>query len=97
MNKFSIPYVAVYDRDHQDHKGVDAIASADRSTQKIVDEIDINIGSSVVLENDIEEELGLPNGGSSKPYVALSHITAEGFAVTPQMDQKIRAIYDAEA
>ena len=71
--------------------------SADRSTQKIVDEIDVNIGSSVVLENDIEEELGLPNGGSSKPYVALSHITAEGFTVTPQMEQKIRKIYGAEA
>lgn len=97
MNKFSIPYVAVYDRDHQAHKRDDAIASADRSTQKIVDEIDNNIGSSVVLENDIEEELGLPNGGSSKPYVALSHITAEGFSVSPQMAQKIREVYDAEA
>lgn len=97
MNKFSIPYVAVYDRDHQAHKGVDAIASADRSTQKIVDEIDANVGTSVVLENDIEEELGLPNGGSSKPYVALSHITSEGFSVTPAMEQKIRAIYDAGA
>lgn len=97
MNKFSIPYVAVYDRDHQAHKGADAIASADRSTQKIEDEIDAIVGTSVVLENDIEEELGLLNGGSSKPYVALSHITSEGFTVTPQMQQKIRAIYDAEA
>lgn len=97
MNKFSIPYVAVYDRDHQAHKGSDAVASADISTQKIEDEIDGNVGSSVVLENDIEEELGLPNGGSSKPYVALSHITSEGFIVAPSMETKIRIIYDAEA
>lgn len=97
MNKFSIPYVAVYDRDHQSHKGADATASADRSTQKIVDEIDANVGTSVVLDNDIEEELGLPSGGGSKPYVALSHISSEDFAVTPEMEQKIRAIYDAEA
>ncbi|WP_349918654.1 ATP-dependent nuclease [Aeromonas veronii] len=96
MNKFSIPYVAVYDRDHQVHKGVDAIASADRSTQKIEEEIDANVGSSVVLMNDIEEELGLPNGGSSKPYVALSHITAQGFTMSAEMQQKIRTIYDAK-
>lgn len=97
MNKFLIPYVAVYDRDHQLHKGAEAIASADKSTQKIENEIDGAIGCSVVLENDIEEELRLPNGGSSKPYVALSHITSEGFAVAPAMETKIRSIYDALA
>ena len=95
MNKFSIPYVAVYDRDHQAHKGADAIASADTSTQKIENEINTNIGSSVVLINDIEEELGLPNGGSSKPYVALNHIMSEGFNISADMANKIRAIYDA--
>lgn len=97
MNKFSIPYVAVYDRDHQAHKGPDAVSSADTSTQKIENEIDADIGSSIVLENDIEEELGLPNGGSSKPYVALNHITSDDFDVSPQMVEKIRAIYDAQA
>ncbi len=95
MNKFSIPYVAVYDLDHQAHKGPDAISSADISTQKIEDEIDANIGSSIVLENDIEEELGLPNGGSSKPYVALNHITSDDFEVSAEMIDKIRAIYGA--
>lgn len=94
MNKFSIPYVAVYDRDHQAHKGDDAKASADTSTQKIENEIDANIGSSIVLENDIEEELGLPAGGSSKPYVALNHITSDGFEISLSMTQKVRALYD---
>lgn len=97
MNKFSIPYVAVYDHDHQAHKGANAISSADISTLKIESEINADIGSSVVLINDIEEELGLPNGGSSKPYVALNHITSEGFSISADMADKIRTIYDAKA
>lgn len=97
LNKFLIPYVAVYDQDHQAHKGADALASADTSTQKIEDEINRDIGSSVVLINDIEEELGLPNGGSSKPYVALNHISSEEFTLSEPMTTKIRSIYDAQA
>ena len=96
MNKFLIPYVAVYDRDHQTHKSADAIASADISTQRIEDEIDNEIGTSIVLMNDIEEELGLPNGGSSKPFVALNHINAEGFSVSESMLAKIRDMYDSQ-
>lgn len=59
MNKFSIPYVAVYDRNHQEHKSINATASASISTQKIENEINADIGSSVVLINDIVEELEL--------------------------------------
>ena len=95
LNKFLIPYVAVYDKDHQTHKGADAIASADISTQRIEDEIDNNIGASIVLINDIEEELGLPNGGSSKPFMALNHINTEGFTISDTMNTKIRDIYDS--
>ncbi len=97
LNKFSIPYVAVYDKDHQAHKGTDAIASADKSTQRIEEEIDTDIGSSIVLDNDIEEEIGLPAGGRGKPYVALNHISSEDFTISESMIQKIRSIYDAEA
>lgn len=97
LNKFSIPYVAVYDRDHQANKNENAIASADISTQKIEDEINTDLGSTVILMNDIEEELGLPNGGSSKPYVALNHISAEAFTISESMTDKVRAIYDAQA
>lgn len=95
LNKFSIPYVAVYDKDHQVYKGVDAIASATKSTQKIESEIDPSFGSSVVLENDIEEELGLPPGNSSKPYIALTHISADGFVMSELMEVKVRKIHDA--
>ncbi|RXK88387.1 ATP-dependent endonuclease [Chlorobaculum sp. 24CR] len=95
LNKFMIPYVAVYDRDHQPSKGQDAIASANTSTQKIEKEIMREIGRSVVLVNDIEEELGLPQGGSSKPYVALNHITSVGFSLSEEMKEKIKSVYSA--
>ncbi|EPJ45124.1 MAG: ATP-dependent OLD family endonuclease [Osedax symbiont Rs1] len=96
LNKFSIPYVAVYDQDHQGHKRPDAIASANISTQKIEDEINSAIGSSVVLINDIEEELGLPSGGSSKPYMALNYISSKGFTINESMLGKIKVIFDAQ-
>jgi predicted ATP-dependent endonuclease of OLD family len=96
MNKFLIPYVAVYDQDHQAHKSADGIASADASTQKIENEINSDIGESIVLINDIEEELGLPVGGSSKPFLALNYINSEGFSISESMISKIRNVYDSE-
>lgn len=96
LNKFKIPYVAVYDLDHQQGKSADAIASANTSTQKIEDVIDPSVGKSLVLVNDIEEELGLPKGGSSKPYIALNHITSKGFILNEKMKQKIRFVYGIE-
>lgn len=96
LNKFKIPYVAVYDRDHQQGKGADAIASANTSTQKIEDVINPAVGKSLVLVNDIEEELGLPKGGSSKPYIALNHVTSQGFTLSEGMKQKISLAYGIE-
>lgn len=93
LNKFKIPYVAVYDKDHQHGKSADAIASADTSTKKIDEAINTEIGSSIMLVNDIEEELGLPKGGSNKPYVALSHITSVGFSMNNGIESKIRTVY----
>lgn len=94
MNKFLIPYVAVFDLDHQAGKDVNAIASADRSTQIIEDEIDGDLGLSVVFTNDIEEELGLTGSGKSKPFVALNHINSDVFCLSPSMISKIECIYD---
>lgn len=96
LNKFKIPYVAIYDRDHQQGKNADAIASANTSTQKIEDIIDPAVGTSLVLVNDIEEELGLPKGGGSKPYIALNHITSQGFNLSEEMKQKISLAYGIE-
>lgn len=95
LNKFGIPYVAIYDRDHQAGKAPDAIASADIATAGIENEIDAGLGRAVVLENDIEEELGMAAGSKNKPYAALNHVTDAAFALSPALEGKIRNVYDA--
>ncbi len=95
LNKFGIPYVAIYDRDHQAGKAVDAIASADIATAGIENEIDAGLGRAVVFENDIEEELGMAAGSKNKPYAALSHVTDATFTLSPELEGKIRSVYDA--
>lgn len=93
LNNFRIPYVAVYDKDHQAHKQQDAINSADRSSALVEAAIDASIGSSVILVNDIEEELGMTAGEKNKPYAALVHIDAPGFSVSAGLEAKIRQMY----
>lgn len=95
LNKFGIPYVAVYDRDHQAGKAPDAIASANIATAGIENEIDAGLGRAVVLENDIEEELGMAAGSNNKPYAALNHVTDDSFVLSPALEGKIRNVYDA--
>lgn len=95
LNKFGIPYVAVYDRDHQAGKAPDALASANIATAGIENEIDAGLGRAVVLENDIEEELGMAAGSKNKPYAALNHVTDDSFVLSPALEGKIRNIYDA--
>lgn len=96
LNKFKIPYMAVYDKDHQPHKNPDAITSADISTKLIENEINSDIGASIILENDIEEELGLPQGNKNKPYGALTHISSPDFVISDSFKSKIFKIYDVE-
>jgi CRISPR-associated exonuclease Cas4 len=96
LNKFKIPYVAVYDLDHQAGKSADAIASADKSTQLVEASLDKGLGVAVVLTNDIEEEVGLLARSKSKPYVALTHVSAEGFAIPAALEEKVRRIYLVE-
>lgn len=95
LNQFGIPYIAIYDRDHQAGKAPDAIASADIATTGIENEIDAGLGRAVVLENDIEEELGMAAGSKNKPYAALNHVTKPAFALSPALEGKIRNVYDA--
>lgn len=94
LNKFRIPYVAVYDVDHQITKGQEAIDSADISTAAIESAIDLDCGSTISLVNDIEEELGMPQGTSGKPYAALEEISNDGFVVEAQFKRKIIAMFE---
>jgi hypothetical protein len=95
LNKFSIPYCAIYDRDHQAHKGADAITSADISSKKIEDEVNRPLGDTIILDNDVEEEIGAPAGTSNKPYAAVQHVSEEGYVIPATFADKIRKAYDA--
>lgn len=94
LNKFRLPYIAVYDRDHQADRDPKDLPAIDKSSQNIEDAIDAQYGSSIILENDIEEEIGLTKTGKSrKPYKALVHVSAEDFACTDTFKTKIETIY----
>ncbi|QOY55709.1 AAA family ATPase [Candidatus Sulfurimonas marisnigri] len=93
LNKFKIPYFAVYDKDHQSSKQEQARNVADRDTAKIEDIIDSSIGKGIVFINDIEEELGMTAGISSKPFTALEEISKEEFIVSTSLETKIIEIF----
>lgn len=94
LNKFRIPYVAVYDRDHQAGKLADAIASADKASARVQEHTDTAIGKAIILENDIEEELGITDTSKkNKPYFAVGYVQAEGFALPQSLRGKIASIY----
>lgn len=94
LNHFSIPYIAVYDKDHQSHKKEDAKDSADIASKLIEDEIDYSLGRSEIFENDIEEELLLTQESRNKPYVALTHVSDNRFQLSESLKNKILSIYD---
>ncbi|WP_255409128.1 ATP-dependent endonuclease [Glaesserella australis] len=96
LNKFGIPYVAVYDKDHQEHKQSkpQAIEAADSATKAIVDEVIEGLGIAVELVNDIEEELGYTSDTSGKPFKALQHIKSDDFKFSESFSEKIRKIYE---
>lgn len=93
LNKFRIPYIAIYDKDHQAAKGDDGKASADKSSALIEAAIENGIGASVVFVNDIEEEVGMIAGEKNKPFVALTHIATTGFTIPADLAAKIALMY----
>lgn len=94
LNKFNIKYVVVYDKDHQTTKTKEEIAGSDQKSKKIEDSIDSILGKSVILENDIEEEIGLSeNGSKSKPFKALKKINEKEFSIPKKFETKIKEIY----
>jgi len=94
LNRFFIPHVVVHDRDHQEYKDPDAIASADKDSARIESLLDTSLGSSIVLENDIEEEIGITEPlAKNKPFIALSHARNPGFNLSEKLEQKLRQMY----
>lgn len=95
LNKFSIPYIGVYDKDHQAYKDIDAKNSADNSSNKIEECIDKSIGESLQFINDIEEELGIMDrNDKNKPYKALQKVSDKGFVIPESLKNKIEKIYE---
>jgi len=94
LNKFRIPYVVVYDKDHQEGKASDAIASADIASQRIENNIDASLGSSVIFDNDIEEEIGIIDiSKKNKPYFSLTHLSPDRFFMSQALKAKIEIMY----
>lgn len=94
LNSFQLPHVVVYDIDHQAHKNQQAIDSADVATAGITARLNPAFGSSIALNNDIEEEIGIMDVNSkNKPFVALEHVSNPAFVVPAALDAKLRLIY----
>jgi len=94
LNKFKIPYIAIYDKDHQATKNDNDKATADKMSKFIEEAIEKGIGNSVMLVNDIEEEVGMIAGEKTKPFVALTHITSPEFTISPELIKKIKLMYE---
>lgn len=93
LNNFKLPYVVVYDRDHQVNKLPADIVTSDALNTRIEETVDATYGSTVIFENDIEEEIGLAGTNRSKAYRALEHISEDGFICPDPLRDKIGAIY----
>ena len=95
LNTFQIPYVVVYDRDHQAGKSAEAIASADSASLRVNAKVSASLGKTIILENDIEEELGITGKEEkSKPYLAVAHVQKAEFSLRSSLADKVRSIYE---
>ena len=69
-------------------------ASADNASARIQEHVDTEIGRAIILENDIEEELGIIDPSKkNKPYFAVEYVQAEGFALPETLRDKVSSIY----
>lgn len=94
LNKFKINYLVVYDKDNHIEKSTQKIADSNAKNLIIENVIDINFGKSIILENDIEEEIGLRNSsGRNKAHKALSYVVSDDFVLSESLENKIKIIF----
>ncbi|WP_371683019.1 ATP-dependent endonuclease [Flavobacterium sp. H122] len=94
LNGFKLNYIVVYDRDHQANKDANGINSANISTAGIENVLDARYGTSIVLINDIEEEIGIiERNNKNKPFIALSLVSELNYEIPNQIQNKINTIY----
>lgn len=94
LNKFNLPYIVVYDKDHQDWKNEDGKKTADKESAEIEAIIKEDLGFSIIMLNDIEEEIGLSGkSNKNKPYNALQTVSKEDFVINDSLKEKITKIF----
>lgn len=92
LNKFKLRYTVVYDRDHQTRKTTGQKEQSDMLSRKIEKKINRDLGYSIVLDNDMEEELQI-HSQARKAFRALQAISQSDYQLPPQLAQKIKLIY----
>lgn len=94
LNKYRIPYVVVYDSDQHLYRKRHARETAAYLSRAIEEIIDPSLGSSVVFESDIEDELGMIETElKNKPFSALSCIADQDFFMSERFANKLFLLY----
>ncbi|MGL5055205.1 MAG: ATP-dependent nuclease [Fusobacteriaceae bacterium] len=97
-NSFRIPYVAVYDKDNHSWRTEVEIENSNHKNKQIQSGIDYRIGKYIEFSNDIEEEMYASNrerkSYRNKPFNALKTVMEEDFKLTPNLEHKIRKIWE---
>lgn len=99
LNAFQIPYVAVYDKDFQTYKNEGERRTALRDTEAIESKIDKTLGTSIVFDNDIEEELGITDKNEKSrlkknPFLILEMIEKMDIILLDSFKEKVKQIYE---
>ncbi|NJO00700.1 MAG: OLD family endonuclease [Bacteroidia bacterium] len=93
LNKFRLRYTVVYDRDHQPHKSARQIAHTNELSQKIEQYLIPELGRSIVLENDLEDELHI-QANNRKAFRALQEISHPDYKLPARLEDKVRLVYE---
>ncbi len=82
LNAFKIKYVSVYDSD------------GEKDFPEIENKIDENLGYSIILENNLADELEIDEGSNNKPFKIYQEITKDNFEICNNIKEKLRKIYE---
>jgi len=97
LNAFSIPYVAVYDKDNHFWRSKEEIENSNSHNRDIRRAINPKFGRHVEFENDIEEEIYNEKRDrknyKNKPFFALQAVMAEKYAIPQRLRRKIVDIF----
>jgi predicted ATP-dependent endonuclease of OLD family len=94
MNRYKIPYVVIFDRDHQKYRSANGKRFSTEQSKTISRKINPKFGKVIEFVNDIEEELHMPGASrKNKPFTALNWINDQRFVIPPRLLQKLAVIF----